>query len=508
MKTLAMILAVGGLILAVNGTAQAVKTITVNPGAGTPVQDAINSADPGDTVHLNAGEYREWVIVDKAIILEGAGADSTTLRGWARYENETEYNAHKYEYNPAIKVLSSNVEVRHLRIEEGRTWGIEVYQSGTTFTGISIHDNKFDWHRQSAIRLYDVSGAQVYNNESFRSTRQTWYDPAGTVPGSLVDSTSGGDVVEVWSASGAATEVHHNTSHDANLPIYLQSATGVNVHHNTLDVRAPTTSASYNFGFVDTTGIYVSNTDNATFDSNTVTGDGYLAARLFSTSDNSTFVNNTFNSPVRDEGGPGTTWASSNTWNDGHQSMATTGGQWWKKGDAVIMTQDVASGNSPVATNLVVTAIDPSQDPGAGHGWYAGGETGDLIGSEVISVTSDFAAHTFTALIKFYYQTSELDAEDVPQVVWWDETDSEWKLANADCGGHTYSGGWRGNFLPDIADDLVLGDYGYYDDASYKFGWAYVDHYTDFGMVPEPGTMVLLGLGGIGLLIRRRRRMA
>jgi len=274
-------------------------------------------------------------------------------------------------------------------------------------------------------------------------------------------------------------------------------------------VRAPTEHSMYNFGFVDTTGMYLSGADNSTFDNNTVTGEGYLAARMFSTCDNSTLTNNTFNSPVRDEGSAGTTWATSNTWNDGHQHIATTAGQWYKKGNAVIMTQPVSAGNSPVATNLAVTAMDPSQDPGVGHGWFDAGETGDLIG-DVIEVTSDFSAHTFEALVKFYYDASEVSAAgQVPShltVMWWDDTASEWKLPNADFGGSTYSGGWRGNLLPDIADDLLLGDYGYYDDASYEFAWAYVDHYTDFGMTPEPATLALLALGGAFALIRRRRK--
>jgi parallel beta-helix repeat protein len=479
------------LVAAIAGAA----TINVNPGVGTPVQDAINAANPGDTVHLNAGDYREWVTINKGIILEGAGSGSTTMRGWGRYQNQAEYDAHKYDSQySTIAVTSSGVEIRNMRIEEARNYGIEVYKSGTTFTGISIHDCKFDYTGQSSIQLYQAPGAQVYSNEAFRSTRQTWYKPAGTGAGSLVNSTRGGDVVNVWN-DATGTAVYGNTSHSSNLPIFLMGASGVNVHDNNLDVRAPTTSSSYNMGYVDTTGIYIMNTSNATFDKNTVTGSGYLALNAFGTSASNTFTNNTFNSPVRDATGSWTAWASSNTWNDGHQTQATTpgGGQWYQKGTCVVLTQPVASGNVPQDPSLVLV-----EKTAPGAPWVG----------EQLEATSTRSPHTFTALIQFYYTATELTASgytaDELRIKWFDPG-SGWQLPNAAYGGHTYSGTNRGELCADIATDLVLGDYGYYDDASYKYAWAYVDHFTKFGMVPEPATLALLALGGVAAVVRRRR---
>ena len=501
MKTLAMILAVAGMVLGGVTVLSGQTTIYVDPSgddatgngsAANPyktVQKGVDMAVAGNTVHANAGTYREWVIVDKGIIIEGAGADSTTLRGWSRYESQQEYNDHRSDLNywstgwyGCITVNSDNVEIRNMRIEEASTWGI--HADGVA--NLKIHDNKFDWFGQSSIRVLDVDGAEIYDNEAFRSTRQRWYDPPGVEPGSMVDSTRGGDLVEVWGTTGAATEINNNTAHSGNLPLYVQGADGLNVHDNTFDVRAPTTSSSYNFGFVDTVGMYLSGADNCTFNNNTVTGSGYLSSRVFSTCDNSTFTNNTFNSPIRDEGSVGTTWATSNTWNDGHQSIATTAGQWYRTGDAVIMTQQVAGGSAPVATNLAVTEL-AAGGTHTGHGWYDRGDTAGLHG-EAIQVTSDFSAHTFGAMVKFYYYpASELsDAGYVPsqmRVMWDDPTAGKWKLANATHGAQTYAGGWRGNLLPDLATNLKLGDHGYYDGASYKFIWACVDHYTDFGML-------------------------
>src|SRR5262245_15926266 len=49
----------------------AAKVVTVNPGPGTPLQDAIDSALPRDTIKLTPGIYGEAVVVDKPLRLIG-----------------------------------------------------------------------------------------------------------------------------------------------------------------------------------------------------------------------------------------------------------------------------------------------------------------------------------------------------------------------------------------------------------------------------------------------------
>ena len=49
----------------------AAKTIVVNPGPGTPVQDAINAAAPGDTIRLVDGTYNEAIVINKRLRLRG-----------------------------------------------------------------------------------------------------------------------------------------------------------------------------------------------------------------------------------------------------------------------------------------------------------------------------------------------------------------------------------------------------------------------------------------------------
>ena len=51
----------------------------VYQGAGTPIQDAINTSHPGDTIYVHAGLYYENLNVGKRLTLIGEGTDVVTV---------------------------------------------------------------------------------------------------------------------------------------------------------------------------------------------------------------------------------------------------------------------------------------------------------------------------------------------------------------------------------------------------------------------------------------------
>lgn len=61
-----------------------VKAITV-PDDYSTIQQAVNAANPGDTVYVRAGMYFENLAISKPISLIGAGAGSTKIDGRTRY---------------------------------------------------------------------------------------------------------------------------------------------------------------------------------------------------------------------------------------------------------------------------------------------------------------------------------------------------------------------------------------------------------------------------------------
>jgi pectin methylesterase-like acyl-CoA thioesterase len=44
------------------------------------IQQAVNSARPGDVINIDPGEYPEQIVVDKDLTLNGSGEDSTIIK--------------------------------------------------------------------------------------------------------------------------------------------------------------------------------------------------------------------------------------------------------------------------------------------------------------------------------------------------------------------------------------------------------------------------------------------
>ncbi len=83
-RLLVPVLAAGVAALAV-GAAGRASGSTVRcvggPKCFASLQAAVNAANDGDTIAINAGTFAGGVTITKSLALRGAGAETTTIRG-------------------------------------------------------------------------------------------------------------------------------------------------------------------------------------------------------------------------------------------------------------------------------------------------------------------------------------------------------------------------------------------------------------------------------------------
>jgi len=123
----------------------------VYPGAGTPIQDAVDGAGEGDTIYVHAGTYIENVNVDKRLTLIGEGADVVTVRAAdARSDHVFEMTANW--------VNMSGFTVT------GATYRSGVYLDSVDYCNISDNNASNNWY---GIALnYSSSNTLLNNNVS------------------------------------------------------------------------------------------------------------------------------------------------------------------------------------------------------------------------------------------------------------------------------------------------------------------------------------------------------
>jgi parallel beta-helix repeat protein len=150
---LSVLALVGGVLLAAADPASA-RRIVIAPGPGTPVQDAIDIAGPGDTLRLTDGTYPEAIVIDKPLRLEGrnaiidAGCTAST----------------------AVQIAAGAVTLRRLTVRGGSFYTIDATgRDRTVIDRVSV--------QPSCVGV--EYGINVFQGTNMRIRNNSIVDPAG-----------------------------------------------------------------------------------------------------------------------------------------------------------------------------------------------------------------------------------------------------------------------------------------------------------------------------------------
>jgi parallel beta-helix repeat protein len=262
-------LLVSTLAVSVNGAA-------LNVGSGgqyTTITEAVNAAQPGDTITISAGTYAENVVVTKSVTIKAASPGSTVVTA----------------ADPSKDVFL--VQAKNVRIEgftiTGATGasGVHVdHSSSCIVTGISAHGN------DKAVYLDGATNCEVSSSNLADNGYGVYCDNASNntisstiATGELGGAKALGDGIYMYYSSGN-TITHTNLSANHVYGISLFHSSGNTITNNTILNNQDI-------------GVRLRESNNNTLTFNTVTGNVNLGILSISETGDQIYLNNFISQP-------------------------------------------------------------------------------------------------------------------------------------------------------------------------------------------------------------------
>ena len=137
------------------------SVISVSPGPGTPVQDAINAAASGDTILLAAGNYPEAVVIDRSLRLRGTGDIHVT----------TTYINAGCNAPTALTIAADDVTVERVVVSSGTVSAISVQNRDRLrfkIVGVLAYGAGTGWGCGTELYAFDVfQSTRVKMNDAY-----------------------------------------------------------------------------------------------------------------------------------------------------------------------------------------------------------------------------------------------------------------------------------------------------------------------------------------------------
>jgi len=228
------------------------------------IQEAVDAADPNDTIEVSAGVYYENVYVEKSL----------TFRGQNKYNTIVDGNGTGH----AFWLVESNVNISGFTIRNGDQSGIQANSGGHFFTdnillsnsyGIYLHitlsgstvvNNTFHSNSQLGIKVYSSSNNNISNNYISHSTYGVKLDETSeynSIVGNTISETSHG----IYVGYSSNNNIDQNNVSSKTIGIYSLYSDHINIRNNTVSECA--------------FGIELYGTSNNTVSGNTMVQNGY-----------------------------------------------------------------------------------------------------------------------------------------------------------------------------------------------------------------------------------------
>jgi parallel beta-helix repeat protein len=218
-------------------------TVWLVPDDYPTIQEAVDMADPGDTIEVSPDVYHESVLVLKSLTIIGQDKYTTIVDG-----SESGY---------AFWLDTDGVTIRGFTVRDCSNYGVIAYYSG----GHTIDDNVFINNAYGVYLSYSPSANDVVNNSFFNNDLR----------GINLDASSGNTISDNYisestygiklSAESQFNSVANNTIIGTSHGIYLGSSPNNDIDQNSISSEI--------------TGIALFNSDHTNIQNNTLSDSAY-----------------------------------------------------------------------------------------------------------------------------------------------------------------------------------------------------------------------------------------